>query len=140
MSTNDFPSLERNPFEGQPHAWIQWKGTDVCMDVDCSCGAKFHIDAAFAYYVKCMGCNTVYEVGGHVKLYPMEYEPTTNVKIDEEQLPDSYYRELCVELDDRDGLSSWEVYFLYRLFNDHNKPLTPLEKEVIDKMKEKYLD
>jgi len=29
-------------YEGRPHGWVQWKGTDVCMDVHCACG---HIDA-----------------------------------------------------------------------------------------------
>jgi len=32
-----------------PHAWIQWKGTDVCMDVRCSCGNHGHVDADFAF-------------------------------------------------------------------------------------------
>ena len=37
----------------QPHGWIQWKGTNVCMDIHCKCGMLTHIDADFAYHVKC---------------------------------------------------------------------------------------
>lgn len=36
-----------------PHGWIQWKGTSVCMDVHCACGAHGHVDADFAYTLKC---------------------------------------------------------------------------------------
>lgn len=61
--------------EGQPHAWIQWKGTDVCMDVYCKCGKHFHIDAEFAYYVKCPKCKTVYMCNGHIELIEIENEP-----------------------------------------------------------------
>lgn len=47
-------------FKGKPHAWIQWKGTDACMDVYCRCGEHFHIDAEFAYRVKCPACKKVW--------------------------------------------------------------------------------
>jgi hypothetical protein len=35
-------------YTGLPHGWIQWKGTNVCMDVYCACGHHSHIDAKFA--------------------------------------------------------------------------------------------
>lgn len=56
------------PFDG-PHGWIQWKGTDVCMDVHCVCGNLGHIDAEFAYTVKCSACGRCYIVNGNVKLH-----------------------------------------------------------------------
>lgn len=43
----------------KPHGWIQWKGTDVCMDIHCKCGFHGHVDAEFAYFVKCLECLTV---------------------------------------------------------------------------------
>ena len=55
--------------DNDPYGWIQWKGTDVCMDVHCVCGNSGHIDADFAYYVKCPVCGRYYEVSGYVKLY-----------------------------------------------------------------------
>lgn len=54
--------------EGKPHGWIQWKGTDVCMDVHCQCGELGHIDADFAYYVGCKACGRVYMTNGHIEL------------------------------------------------------------------------
>lgn len=51
-----------------PNGWIQWKGTDVCMDVHCVCGAHGHVDTGFAYYLLCTGCGRAYMTNGHVEL------------------------------------------------------------------------
>jgi hypothetical protein len=53
------------------NAFIQWKGTDVCMDVHCPCGTHSHIDDEFVYYVRCPGCGVAYKVGDTVTLTPM---------------------------------------------------------------------
>ena len=53
--------------EIDPHGWIQWKGTSVCMDAYCSCGFQSHVDAEFAYFFKCPECERVYEINGHVE-------------------------------------------------------------------------
>lgn len=39
---------------------IQWKGTNVCMDVSFPCGCNEHIDAGFAYYIEC-DCGMLYQ-------------------------------------------------------------------------------
>ena len=57
-----------------PHGWVQWKGTGVCMDVHCSCGEHSHIDAEFAYRVRCPCCGAVYHVSGNVRLVPATEE------------------------------------------------------------------
>lgn len=62
-------------YEDQPHGWIQWKGTDVCMDIHCKCGCLVHIDTDFAYFVKCLECNTIYFCNGHIELIEIEEEP-----------------------------------------------------------------
>lgn len=62
-------------YEGKPHGWVQWKGTDICMDIHCKCGELSHVDASFCYYVKCCNCDTVYMVNGHVELIEIEEEP-----------------------------------------------------------------
>jgi hypothetical protein len=49
-----------------PHAFIQWKGTDVCMDFHCPCGVGGHFDGMFAYVVECPGCHKKYEMAWHV--------------------------------------------------------------------------
>jgi hypothetical protein len=59
----------------RPHAWIQWKGTDVCMDIRCECGEDIHFDGMFAYHIKCLGCGAVYECDGHIKLHKLDFEP-----------------------------------------------------------------
>lgn len=69
-------------FKGEPHGWIQWKGTDVCMDVWCECGESFHIDDTFAYYVQCPYCKTVYFCNGHIELIKLEEIPETHIAQD----------------------------------------------------------
>lgn len=66
-------------FEGKPHAWIQWKGTDVCCDIHCSCGYHSHFDGDFMYFIRCPKCQTVWEVGSHVTLHkPLRsFDPET---------------------------------------------------------------
>lgn len=53
------------------HGWIQWKGTQVCMDVNCECGARLHFDEEFLYAVGCDNCGSTYAVGAYVKLVKM---------------------------------------------------------------------
>lgn len=65
----------QHKFKDVSWGWIQWKGTDVCMDIHCKCGALAHIDADFAYHVKCTYCGTVYFINGHVELIELEEEP-----------------------------------------------------------------
>jgi hypothetical protein len=52
----------------KPSAFIQWKGTDVCMDCYCLCGKSFHIDAGFAYAVTCPHCNRRYEMSAVIEM------------------------------------------------------------------------
>lgn len=43
-------------------SFIQWKGTDVCLDIYCDCGAQGHVDGYGAYAVKCRSCGAIYEL------------------------------------------------------------------------------
>ena len=54
-----------------PHGWIQWKGTDVCIDIHCTCGESTHIDGDFMYHIQCPHCKQIYEANGHVELIPI---------------------------------------------------------------------
>lgn len=67
-----------NP-KGEAHGWVQWKGTNVCMDVHCACGALGHIDADFAYFLRCAHCGRVYATGCNVKLIPLTPEQVAYV-------------------------------------------------------------
>lgn len=53
---------------GEASAFIQWKGTDVCMDFCCDCGWRMHIDGLFAYNVKCSGCGQMWKMPSSVAL------------------------------------------------------------------------
>ena len=46
--------------------FIQWKGTDLCMDLECECGAHNHYDGYFAYWVECGSCGKTYRMPQHV--------------------------------------------------------------------------
>jgi hypothetical protein len=77
--TSDDAWKIQETYTGKPHGWIQWKGTNVCMDVYCKCGAHSHIDASFAYYFKCSDCGAVYMCNGHIELIELEVEPDSCV-------------------------------------------------------------
>lgn len=70
--SDEFKTLGETPvnkvLKKSPHGWVQWKGTNVCMDVYCKCGEPTHIDADFLYFLKCGSCGTVYELNGHIEL------------------------------------------------------------------------
>lgn len=65
--------LGLEPTPPVPHAFIQWKGTNVCADLWCICGAQGHIDDEFMYFVRCIACGRVYRVGCHVTLYEVTH-------------------------------------------------------------------
>jgi hypothetical protein len=48
--------------------FIQWKGTDICMDFWCECDTHNHYDGYFAYYVECKGCKQVYKLDTKVMM------------------------------------------------------------------------
>lgn len=75
--SKEWPSLDIK--RKRPHAWIQWKGTDVCMDIHCVCGADLHLDADFTYHIKCPYCNQVYECDGHIRLHKLDFEPENTI-------------------------------------------------------------
>ena len=56
------PAFDLTTEPDRPRAFIQWKGTDVCMDFHCECGAYCHFDGYFAYTVKCPHCGAVWEM------------------------------------------------------------------------------
>lgn len=63
-----------------PHGWIQWKGTDVCIDLQCSCGHQGHYDGYFLYFFECPSCKAKYALGQNVKLIPLTAEQVQYVE------------------------------------------------------------
>lgn len=53
--------------EVAPNNFIQWKGTDVCIDLTCSCGRSTHYDGDFLYAWKCP-CGKIWEMGDEVPM------------------------------------------------------------------------
>ena len=51
-----------------PALFIQWKGTDLCGDFGCECGATAHIDEMFVNNIKCGGCGAIYRLPHTVAL------------------------------------------------------------------------
>ena len=54
------------PEESDASMFIQWKGTDLCMDFTCPCGAQGHYDGYFAYVVRCPSCGSTFQMGAQV--------------------------------------------------------------------------
>lgn len=51
---------ERTPEPAEATVWVQYKGTNLCADFTCSCGATGHLDADFTYSVACGVCRQVW--------------------------------------------------------------------------------
>lgn len=66
------------PVDGDPaKCFVQWKGTDVCLDFRCPCGYDGHLDGYFAYALQCKRCGAVYEMPANI--YPRRIEPNPHV-------------------------------------------------------------
>ena len=51
-------------------AFIQWKGTDVCLDAVCpDCGNHGHVHGMFVYFLKCSQCGAVLEMQPYIALH-----------------------------------------------------------------------
>ncbi len=65
------------------HGWIQWKGTNVCIDLCCECGHNGHVDGEFFYFYECSACGRKYAIGQTVKLIPLTPEEVTWAESDD---------------------------------------------------------
>ena len=74
--------IEARIVEG-PHGWIQWKGTNVCIDLHCTCGNLGHFDGDFAYAIKCAYCGAIWKLGQNVQFTPLPEEEMEETCIQE---------------------------------------------------------
>jgi len=65
---------------GDAHGWIQWKGTDACIDLHCACGNFCHQDGMFMYFWRCPDCGRTYALGMNVKLIPLTDDQVREVE------------------------------------------------------------
>jgi len=66
--------------------WIQWKGTDVCMDIHCECGTHSHVDEEFFYYFQCDNCKKIYSVCPNIQFIELDKENEEFVRRDREDM------------------------------------------------------
>lgn len=55
-------SVKANGQDGAPRTFIQWKGTNICVDFECPCGRSAHMDTYFLYAVVCPDCGRRWEL------------------------------------------------------------------------------
>lgn len=68
---------------GSPHvpgAYLQWKGTNACIDLYCSCGAHVHFDGYFLYQWTCQKCGSNYLMPSNIELIPLNDEEAAVAK------------------------------------------------------------
>ncbi len=72
-----------------PYVFLQWKGTDVCLDFYCPCGADTHYDGYGAATVRCPACDTVYELAIRLNARkttdPFDRKYARNLELDDER-------------------------------------------------------
>lgn len=60
---------------GRAQAGLQWKGTDVCLDVTCQCGAESHLDGYIFGKWRCGACGLAFQLP-HLTITAYEIEGT----------------------------------------------------------------
>jgi hypothetical protein len=83
-------------YEGKPHGRLQWKGSDVCMDVHCVCGELAHFDGDYTFFIQCPTCGRIYYCNSHIEFIEIEKEPKGNF----------YYPYVSQALDEND--KTWD--------------------------------
>jgi len=66
--------------EEAPSGWIQWKGTNICIDIHCKCGYHSHFDGSFMYYFKCPNCQILYAPQQTIAMHELPKEHVDFVK------------------------------------------------------------
>jgi uncharacterized protein (DUF983 family) len=68
----------RLPPENRPTwtTYIQWKGTDLCMDFWCpECGEHSHFDGFWAHHIECSVCKAIFKMPTDVPVERVPSEP-----------------------------------------------------------------
>ena len=81
-------------FEGTS-VFIQWKGTDVCLDFYCECGASGHLDGDFAYGLRCAECGAEWAMPTNIELVKVADGHNGVVKDIPREYDDISYNVLC---------------------------------------------
>jgi uncharacterized protein (DUF983 family) len=66
--------------------FVQWKGTDLCMDLYCpECGESSHFDGFFAYHIRCPNCKAVFKMPQDLAIERVPEEPGMQILDAEEE-------------------------------------------------------
>lgn len=78
--------FEKEIQDAHPFGWIQYKGSNICVDIHCDCGELSHYDGDFAYAVRCPYCQKQWVLGQTVRLVELspEMEEHFHVKLADE--------------------------------------------------------
>jgi hypothetical protein len=57
-----------------PKGFLQWKGTDACLDFHCVCGESIHFDALFLYSIQCPYCERIYNLSSEIQAVEVSRE------------------------------------------------------------------
>lgn len=63
-----------------PSVFVQWKGTDACIDFYCPCGYHGHFDGPFAYGLRCRNCGRAWTLPHTLGLIPDPDEATGSIQ------------------------------------------------------------
>lgn len=75
----------------EPSVYIQYKGTDICLDFTCECGFDAHYDGYGAYVLHCTACGAFYEMPQFPVPVRLSEEPRYAINLwDEDTSPDLY--------------------------------------------------
>jgi hypothetical protein len=64
--------LDAAPASTRPDLFLQWKGTDACLDLYCACGQDLHFDGYFAHELTCGHCGQTWELPHKLAVTPVE--------------------------------------------------------------------
>ena len=48
--------------DNETSVFLQFKNTDICIDLFCDCGESSHYDGDFARFAKCPHCGQIWEL------------------------------------------------------------------------------
>jgi hypothetical protein len=88
---SEFLEKDGERVKGEPHVWVQWKGTNVCCDIHCKCGAHLHFDGWFFYVFQCPHCKRFWEVGTHMPVYEVTAPSDWHTSLMKYPEPDEEY-------------------------------------------------
>lgn len=66
----------------RPKVFIQWKSTNACIDLYCTCDEQLHFDGYFAAELTCGNCGQTYELPHMLKIKPVEPSRPLNLIFD----------------------------------------------------------